>query len=126
MLTSIPFSILVGTILGILAGLGTGGGSLLILWLTLVCQTEASLARNINLLFFIPSAVAATLLRGKKNDIPWKKLLLPTAAGCVTAALFSQLSDQLNTPILQKIFGGLLICIGLKELFYKNKSGAKP
>jgi uncharacterized membrane protein YfcA len=64
-------------------------------------------------------------MRIKAHGIPWKKLLLPTVAGCITAALFSQFSDRLNTPVLQKIFGVLLLCIGLRELFYKNKSGAK-
>ena len=60
MVSSIPVSILVGTVLGFLTGLGTGGGSLLILWLTLVLGMEAPLARSINLMFFIPAAVAST------------------------------------------------------------------
>ena len=36
MLESFPIALLVGAILGFLSGLGVGGGSLLILWLTLV------------------------------------------------------------------------------------------
>ena len=52
MLDSLPVVLLVGTVLGFLAGLGVGGGSLLILWLTLIAQTPQEEARNINLLFF--------------------------------------------------------------------------
>ena len=42
MLGSLPFSVLVGTVLGFLSALGIGGGSLLILWLTLVLGWEPS------------------------------------------------------------------------------------
>ena len=51
MLTSLPVSLLVGTVLGFLSGLGIGGGSLLILWLTMVLDMEQSAARFVNLLF---------------------------------------------------------------------------
>ena len=36
MLNSLPICLVVGTVLGFLTGLGIGGGSLLMLWLTLV------------------------------------------------------------------------------------------
>jgi len=54
MLESFPVLLAIGSVLGFLAGLGVGGGSLLMLWLTLVIGTDHSVARNINLLFFIP------------------------------------------------------------------------
>ena len=51
--------LLVGTVLGFLTGLGVGGGSLLILWLNIALGMEQSVARGINLLFFLPSALIA-------------------------------------------------------------------
>ena len=57
MLESFPVCIAVGTILGFLAGLGIGGGSLLILWLTMVLGMPQPEARFINLLFFLPAAI---------------------------------------------------------------------
>ena len=56
MLESIPFSITVGILLGFLTGLGTGGGSLLVLWLTLVLHMDPAQARVVNLMFFLPAA----------------------------------------------------------------------
>ena len=50
MLSSIPVPFLVSCLLGFLAGLGVGGGSLLMLWLTLVLQMEYAQARMLNLL----------------------------------------------------------------------------
>ena len=59
MLESLPVMLLVGIVLGVLSGLGIGGGSLLILWLTFVLGMDHETARGINLLFFVPSAKSA-------------------------------------------------------------------
>ena len=48
--------LLIATLLGFLAGMGVGGGSLLLLWLTQVAMLEQTQARIINLLFFLPAA----------------------------------------------------------------------
>ena len=46
MLESIPVMLIVGTVLGFLSGLGIGGGSLLILWLTMVLGSDPITARR--------------------------------------------------------------------------------
>ena len=51
MLNSLYVAIPVSVALGFLSGLGTGGGSLLILWLTLVLDVPQSEARAMNLMF---------------------------------------------------------------------------
>lgn len=122
MVNSLPLTLFISLLLGFLTGLGTGGGSLLILWLTLVCHMDPAKAKIINLMFFIPSALTATILRIRSNDIPWKKLISPTLAGCLSAAFFAQFSHKINTPLLQKLFGLILIYIGFRELFYKKQS----
>ena len=121
MLEAVPFSIAVGIILGFLTGLGTGGGSLLVLWLTLVLHMEPDHAKLINLMFFLPSALLATLMHWRQGRVPVKKLLLPALAGCVMAVLFSTVGQKMNTENLQKLFGVLLIFTGLRELFYRPR-----
>lgn len=121
MLESIPISIAVGTVLGFLTGLGTGGGSLLVLWLTLVVHTDASQARLINLMFFLPAAIIATIFHWRQGRIPLKKLILPALSGCAAAAVFAIIGQKTNTESLQKLFGVLLLCIGAKELFYRPR-----
>ena len=44
-------SLLVATVMGFLAGMGVGGGSLLLLWLTQVVMLEQTQARIINALY---------------------------------------------------------------------------
>ena len=114
-------SILVGTLLGFLAGLGVGGGSLLMLWLTAVVSMDYLTARSINLLFFLPCACISTLLRRKSGRLQLKNLLPSILCGSIAAGLTSLLSYRLELTLIKKIFGGLLIATGLRELFYRQK-----
>ena len=114
-------SVFVGTVLGFLAGLGIGGGSLLILWLTFVLHMDPLTARGINLLFFVPSALVSLLLRGRAGSPEIKKLLPAILSGCAAALLFSFLGSGWDLDLLKKLFGGLLIITGLRELLYKEK-----
>ena len=121
MLESFPVIILVGTLLGFLSGLGIGGGSLLIIWLTVILGMDHTSARSINLLFFLPSALIACIFRWKQGAIRWKKILPAMVSGCIAAALFSWLGGMFQIELLKKLFGGLLILTGLRELFYRPR-----
>lgn len=121
MLNSFGIAITVGTVLGFLAGLGVGGGSLLLLWLTAVLSIPYPDARIYNLLFFLPSAAIASFFRFRK-DFPALKGLFPAMiAGCIGAVLFSLIGQTIDTYWLKKLFGGLLILTGIREILYKNK-----
>ena len=121
MLTSFSVAGLVGLGLGFLAGLGVGGGSLLILWLTMVLQMPYPQARTINLLFFLAAAGGSALLRWKHHTRLWKKILPAVAAGCAAAAATSFLGRNMDLAILKKLFGFLLILTALRELGWKPK-----
>ena len=114
-------SVLIGTVLGYFSGLGIGGGSLLILWLTSVMAEDASTARAINLMFFIVCAGAVSFFRLKKGALDVKHLLPGILAGCISASAFSWLSVYLDTELLKILFGGLLFITGIKELFYRPR-----
>ena len=63
MLESLPVAVIIGTVLGFLSGLGIGGGSLLILWLTAVLHTGLT-----------PAALSAALtLRAGQEKLVAKK-----------------------------------------------------
>lgn len=120
MLESLPVILIVGTVLGFLSGLGIGGGSLLIIWLTVVLGSDPLVARSINLLFFIPSALVACGLRMRQGDLMVKPLLPAILAGCAAAAVFSRVSTILNVEVLKKLFGIVLLAAGLRELLYRR------
>ncbi len=122
MLTSFPVALTVATILGFLAGLGIGGGSLLVLWLTLVVGMEHPYARILKLMFFIPSALITCLFRWKQGVLNFKKIMPAILAGCIAAGLASCGSRYLEIELLNKLLGGLLLFTGIRELFYKRKN----
>ena len=112
-------SLLIGTLLGVLAGLGIGGGSLLMLWLTLVDNTSPAIARAINLMFFIAAAGSVSLLRCHKGDIDWKQIRPAIISGCLAAAVCSVLGQHTDGEILRTVLGILFLATGLRELFYR-------
>lgn len=121
MLESFPVALAVGTVLGFLTGLGIGGGSLLILWLTIVLGLDHGTARGINLLFFLPAAVIACVFRLKQGAVNFRTVLPAMLSGSLSAALCSYIGLMLDMELLKKLFGALLILTGLRELLYKPK-----
>lgn len=113
--------LLIAILLGFLAGMGVGGGSLLLLWLTQVVGMPQSQARILNLLFFLPAAITATLFRVRKQLIPPGVILPALLTGCTAAAVFTLLARFLDIALMKKLLGGLLILVGLREIFYRPR-----
>ena len=122
MLSSFPVALIAGAALGYLAGLGVGGGSLLILWLTLVLDIPAAQARLINLMFFITAAGSVSLFRWKQGALQLKKILPAILAGSMAAGIFSWIGLQLDAELLKKLFGILLLFTGVRELLYRPRN----
>ena len=119
-MVSFPFTLLIAILLGFLAGMGVGGGSLLLLWLTQVVMIPQPQARIINLLFYLPAAAASILFRPRRQ-IPWKICSYAITAGCIAAALCSIASNYIDITLLKKLLGVLLILTGLQEVFYRPR-----
>lgn len=113
--------ICIGAVLGFLSGLGVGGGSLLMLWLTIIVGLDHETARTINLLFFLPTAAIASFFRWKQGALDLKKILPAILAGCVSAAIFTWISRKIDITLIKKLFGALLLVTGLRELFYRER-----
>ena len=112
----------VGRVLVFLTRLGVGGGSLLILWLTLVLEMPQTAARGYNLLFFPPFALICCYPRRKQGAVTLRKVLPAILAGCAAAAVFSLISTWMDLEILRKLFGVLLLATGIRELCYRPKT----
>jgi len=115
----------VGILTGILSGFGVGGGSLLLIYLTAFAGIPQPEAQGINLIYFLPAALAA-LPSHFKNDFVDKKVALPAIlAGLVCSAAAALLSNRLDVALLRKLFGVFLLIIGLIELFRKDPKPEK-
>ena len=114
-------SLLVATVMGFLAGMGVGGGSLLLLWLTQVVMLEQTQARIINLLFYLPAAIVASVIRKKQNKVAMKPAVWAIATGCTAALLLTLVSRVIDVTLLKKLLGGLLMLTGIREVFYRPR-----
>ena len=119
MLENLAFPVAI--VLGFLAGLGVGGGSLLMLWLTSIMHMDYGVAKTVNLLFFLPTALIATLFHKKQGSVEIRKILPGIICACIAAAVFSYIGKHMDTTLLKKLFGGILILTGLRELFYRPR-----
>lgn len=101
---------------GIISAMGFGGGGVLIIYLTQMLNNNQLNAQGINLIFFIPSAVTAMIIHMKNKMINLKeiKLYIISAIPGVVAGLF--LTTVLNGTIIGKLFGLLLIVMGVREI----------
>jgi hypothetical protein len=80
-------------------------------------------AQGVNLLFFLPCAVISLIINGKRKLVDWKNALWIIIGGLPATLLGIWLGDIINTQWLGWIFAGLLILIGIRELFSKQNPG---
>ncbi len=113
-------ALLAGLFSGILGSMGLGGGAVLVIYLSLFTDTKQLAAQGINLIFFIPIAIITVIIYCVKKQIKWKITLKIAAWGILGTAAGLYFTDFLGGKITAKIFGGLLILMGIKEIFIKN------
>lgn len=106
----------VGVATGIISGFGIGGGSLLVLYLTAVTETAQYTAGGINLLYFIGCAPVALIGHIKNRLIKWKAVWWCVVSGVAVAIPTSLLAGDLDSGWLRRLFGLLLLYVGIKEL----------
>lgn len=111
---------LAGLLSGILGAMGMGGGGVLIIYLTLIAGLDQRAAQGINLILFIPCAILALFFYVRKGLIDFRTALAAAAAGLVGALGGVFLSGWMDVVWLRRIFGAMLLLIGIRELFAKK------
>lgn len=112
---------LIGLATGIVSGFGIGGGSLLVLYLTAFAGVAQQEAGGINLLYFIGCAPAALVGHIRHKAVEWKAVLWCVVGGIAAAIPTALLTADLDTGLLRRLFGGLLLYVGIRELFYNKE-----
>lgn len=112
-------ALLAGLFSGILGAMGLGGGSVLIIYLSLFTQGPHLKNQGINLLFFIPIALISVIIYGVKKKIKWKTTLKVSAFGMVGTLVGWFTAGGLGGEVTSKIFGVLLLALGLNQIFGK-------
>lgn len=115
----LPF--LCGLGASIISAWGVGGGTLLLLVMTLFLGVDHRTAQGINLLFFLPTAASALFCHARNDclDKPCLKNAVPFA---VAAALIGAwISNRVDVNVLRKPFGVYLLLSAVSLLWPAKK-----
>lgn len=115
----LPF--LCGLGASIISAWGVGGGTLLLLVMTLFLGVDHRAAQGINLLFFLPTAASALFCHARNDclDKPCLKNAVPFA---VAAALIGAwISNCVDVNVLRKPFGVYLLLSAVSLLWPAKK-----
>ncbi len=109
--------VIIGFISGIVSGMGMGGGTILILLLSIFMNLDQHEAQAINLVFFIPTAISAIIIGIKNKNIQWKLAIPIVIAGIIGAAISAKISTKMDVGLLRKLFGIFLLIIACYEIY---------
>ena len=118
--------IIIGLISGIVGGLGMGGGTVLILLLSMFANIEQHIAQGTNVIFFVPTAIAAIFVFIKNKNIKFKIGIPVCLWGLLGAFIGASISSNMEVGILRKCFGIFLIIIAFYQTYslykrYRNE-----
>ena len=107
--------ILFGFISGIFGGMGMGGGTLLIPFLTLFLNVDQKLAQGINLISFLIMALISLPIHYKNGFIKTKGVGFIIFSGIIFSFIGAFLASYIPTRMLRVFFGIFLCLLALFE-----------
>ena len=105
--------VLAGAASGVVAGMGMGGGTLLIPVLIIFFNVAQQQAQGINLLAFIPCALISLIIHIKNKLVNFKIGLPILFTGVTTSILASMLAVKTSSKLLTILFGVFLLAVGV-------------
>ena len=94
-----------------------GGGTILILLLSIFMNLDQHVAQATNLIFFIPTAITSVIIGIKNKNINAKDAWIIVVSGIIGAIISSNISSNLNVNALRKMFGAFLLIIAIYEIY---------
>lgn len=107
----LPF--LCGLGASVISAWGVGGGTLLLLVMTLFLGVDQRTAQGINLLFFLPTAASALLCHAKAGYLEKGTLKNAVPLAVLAAALGAWIATAIEVDLLRKPFGIYLLASGV-------------
>ena len=110
----LPFLAALGT--GVLSSWGVGGGTLLLVIMTLFLNVGHREAQAINLLFFLPTAAAGLFFHKEKGFLDRESFRRTAVPGVIASLAGAALSMTVDVSLLRKPFGIFLLYSGASML----------
>jgi len=109
--------IIIGVVSGMVAALGMGGGTILILLLGIFTNLEQHLIQGSNLIFFIPTSIVAIIMNIKNKTINYKNAITIIISGIIGAIVGCKISFMVENNNLKRYFGIFLLVIAIFEIY---------
>lgn len=108
---------LIGLVAGFLSTLlGIGGGVVVVPMLLLLLGLDAKIAVGTSLAYIVPVALAGAVQHGLKGELSLKIALIAIPLGLIGTYFGMKVSDSLGSLEIKRIFGILMLLVGLKLL----------
>lgn len=100
-----------------------GGGTILILVLSNFLNINQHVAQATNLIYFIPTSIAAIWVYWRNKNLNKKVALKMVSTGIIFSVVGSYFATLIQAQNLKKYFGIFLLLVGMHEIFIivKNK-----
>lgn len=109
--------IIFGIIAGIVTGLGMGGGTVLILLLSMFASLEQHIAQATNLIFFVPTSISSIIINIKQKNLDKKLAIKISIFGIIGAIIGAIIADNISSQNLKKYFAIFILIIALHEIY---------
>lgn len=109
------YFLLLSILSGVLAGMGMGGGTLLIPILIVVMGVEQQIAQATNLLVFIPCSIIACIIYAKNKMVDFKGGWLISLVASLISIVAVIVAVRLENETLSTMFGIFLIVLGVVQ-----------
>lgn len=118
----LPF--LCGLGASVISAWGVGGGTLLLLVMTLFLGVDQRTAQGINLLFFLPTAASALFCHAKNGYLNRATLRCAVPAAVILALLGAWIATAVDVGLLRRPFGVYLLLSGVSLIWPQKKEQA--
>ena len=115
-------SIIISIISGIITGIGLGGGTFLIIGLTMFLNVEQKIAQSANLFFFIPTAITSICINSRNKNIRWNYTIHIGIFSLIGSIIGAIITTKIKVQILKKLFGIFIGMIAIYEIYTLIKS----
>lgn len=114
---------IIGLVGGIASGLfGVGGGIIMVPAMVLLLSPpirDIKQAIGTSLVVIIPTAIVGSLKHFQHGNVDWRTALALVPTAILGSYIGVWLTTQLSAGSLKRVFGGFIIVVGAKLLFFK-------
>lgn len=109
-------AVAVAFFISVLSGMGVGGGSLFVIYLSVFTSTPQLTAQGINLLFFLFSSLASVSVQLTRRRLRFAPIAFMAAFGVIGSLAGVYLTRFMPEEHLRRIFGVMLVAVGILAL----------